>query len=259
MFGAPSIFARRSRLQSELYRFATDPSRPGKPARVLTDVNIKSINPIAGIVVADTGETYIGDLIVGADGLNSAVRRAVLTHSATSAETGSVVGISEGTGAVPTGLAGYSSVVPAAVITSDPDLAFQAADGVAGICHWQGPDESKLKVLCYPCDNKEYFQIFAYIPETEWVGEFEKNKTSIIRGIPSERALKDFEGFHPTVKKLLRSVDLVIPCRLPILTIYSKSLTYFGSLENPRHRAVVQLDRRKDHPHRRCCACHHTP
>jgi len=81
--------------------------------------------------------------------------------------------------------------------------AFQAVDGVAGICHWEEPGERKLRVLCYPCDNKEYFQVFAYIPETLWVEEFEKNKTSIIRGIPAERVLKDFESFHPVVKKLL--------------------------------------------------------
>jgi salicylate hydroxylase len=102
------------------------------------------------------------------------------------------------------GLAGYSSVVPVEVIASDPDLAFQAADGAAGICHWQGPEGSKLHVLCYPCDNKEYYQIFAYLPETLWVDEFEKNKTSIIRDVSAVRVLKEFASFHPKVKKLLR-------------------------------------------------------
>ena len=204
IFGAPSIFARRSRLQAELYRFATDPARPGTPARVLTDVNIKSVDPSAGVVVADSGDTYIGDLIVGADGINSAVRGAVLAYSSDPAsESGSVVGVSEGTAAVPTGLAGYTSVVPAGIIASDPDLAFQAAEGVGGICHWQGPEGSQLRVLCYPCDNKEYFQIFGYVPETSWKEQFERDKTSIIRGIPAERVLKDFETFHPVVKKLL--------------------------------------------------------
>jgi salicylate hydroxylase len=258
IFGVPSIFARRSRLHAELYRFATDPSRTGKPARVLTEVNIKSVDPSAGVVVSDTGETHVGDLIIGADGINSAVRGAVLAHSSIpNTETGSVIGISEGTAAVPTGLAGYASVVPAVVIASDPELAFQAVDGVAGICHWEEPGERKLRVLCYPCDNKEYFQVFAYIPETLWVEEFEKNKTSIIRGIPAERVLKDFESFHPVVKKLLRCVDSAVPYWSIILTIYVKSLAYIGSMEDPRHRAAGQLDCRKDHPHRRCRACHH--
>jgi len=170
---------------------------------------------MTGVVISHSGETYIGDLIIGADGINSAVRGAVLAHSSTpTTEMGSAVGISEGTIAIPTGLAGYASVVPAAVIGSDPDLAFQAADGVAGICHWRGPIGSNTVVLCYPCDNKEYFQVFAYIPETSWVEEFEKNRTSLIRGIPSERVLRDFESFHPAAKKLLGCVDSAMQCQL---------------------------------------------
>jgi salicylate hydroxylase len=259
IFGAPSIFARRSRLQAELYRFATDYSRPGNPARVLTNVNITSVDSRAGIVMADTGDTYVGDLIIGADGINSAVRGAVLAYSSElTRETGSMTGISEGTAAVPTGLAGYASVVPAEIIASDPSLAFQAAEGVGGICHWQGPEGSKLRVLCYPCDNKEYFQIFAYLPETSWEEEFEKNKTSIIRGIPAESVLKDFESFHPTVKKLLRYTDSAELCWVAVLIICVQPLAYIGSLEDPRHRTVGQLDCRKDHPYWRCRACYHT-
>jgi len=154
--------------------------------------------------VADTGETYVGDLIIGADGINSAVRGAVLAKSSTLCGTESVIGISEGTAAVPTGIAAYISVVPAKIIASDPLLAFQAADGVAGICSWDAPGEDNHRVLCYPRDNKEYFQILAFVPEASWKEEFEKNNTSIIKGIPAERVLEDFESFHPTVKKLLR-------------------------------------------------------
>jgi salicylate hydroxylase len=203
VFGAPSIFTRRSQLQAELYRFATDISRPGKPARVLTNVKIKSVDPFAGQVVAETGEIYVGDLIIGADGINSAVRGAILAQSSTSPD-GSAITVSGGTAAVPTGLAGYTSVVPAELIVSNPDLAFQAADGVAGICVWGRPEDGGFRILCYPCNNKQDFQIFAYIPETQWVEEFEKNKTTIIRDIPAERVLKDFESFHPAVKMLLR-------------------------------------------------------
>jgi len=200
------VLARRSRLQAELHRFATDPSRPGNPARIITDVKIKSVDPIAGVVVTETGEIYNGDLVVGADGINSSVRAAVLAQSS---ETGSVVGVSEGSTAVLTGLVGYMSVVPADIISSDPDLAFQAGVGVNGLCAWKAPPESKLRVLCYPCDNKKYFQVFAYAPETPWVDEFEKNRSAILRNVPTEQALKDFEGFHPSVRKLLRYTFLV--------------------------------------------------
>jgi salicylate hydroxylase len=202
-FGAPSVLTRRSRLQAELYRFATDPSRPGNPARIITEVKIKSIDPIAGIVVTETGETYGGDLVVGADGINSSVRAAVLGQSSSQDGTGSFISVSGGTAAVRTGLVAYLSVVPAETVTSDPDLAFLAVEGVNGLCAWKGSEESKLRVLCYPCDNRKYFQVVAYAPESPWVDEFEKSRSAIIRNGPAERVLKDFEGFHPSVRKML--------------------------------------------------------
>lgn len=203
MFGAPSIFVRRSRLQAELHRLATDPSRPGKPAKIISDVIVQSVDPIAGIIVTQTGETYKGDLIVGADGLNSCVRAAVLAHSSQNSGA-SAVNVSEGTSAIPSGLVSCVTSVPAEVVTSDPVLAFQAAEGVGGICTWRGPEGSKLKVLCYPLDNKSYFQVFGWAPETLWVEDFEKNKSSIIADVPIERVMKEFTDFHPSVKKMLR-------------------------------------------------------
>lgn len=194
-FGAPSIFARRSRVQAELHRFATDPSRPGKPAKIITNVKIKSLDPIAGIVVTDSGAEMHGDLIIGADGINSSIRAAVLARSKTS--------VSEGTPDVPTGFVGYVTNVPADVIASDPDLQFQAVHGVAGICVWTGSPDSQRKVLCYPCDNKTYFQVFAYAPETPWVEEFEKNRSTIVNDVPKERLLQEFQDFHPSVQKIL--------------------------------------------------------
>jgi salicylate hydroxylase len=209
-FGAPSIFCRRSRLQAELYRLATDASLPGKPARVLTNVNLKSIDPNAGVVVADTGETYVCDLIIAADGINSAVR-GILSQLSKPIGSGPVIGISEDTAAALTGVAAYMSVVPAEVIASDPDLAFQTAKGLAGFGHWKAPDPSKLRVFCYPRDCTKYFQVLAFVPETEWTEEFERNKTSIIKGVPTEKILKHFEKFHPSVKKLIRyaSVEVI--------------------------------------------------
>jgi len=209
-FGAPSIFCRRSRLQAELYRLATDASLPGQPARILTNVNLRSINLIAGVVMADTGEAYVGDLIIAADGINSAVRGAILSQPSKPTGSEPVIGISEGTAAASTGVAAYMSVVPAEIIASDRDLAFQVANGVSGFCHWKAPDPSKLRVFCYPRDCTKYFQVLAFVPETQWTEEFEMNKTSIIKGVPAESILKHFENFHPSVKKLIRYVSVEV-------------------------------------------------
>jgi salicylate hydroxylase len=203
MFGAPSVLARRSRLQAELYRFATDPSRPGKPAKIITDVKIKSVDPIAGVVVTEEGESYTGDLIVGADGINSSVRAAVLAQSSSPTGAESTMGVSESTIIVPSGLVAYVSVVPVDIISSDQNLSFQTAADANGLCVWKSTEDGRLRALCYPRNDK-YFQVVAYAPETTWAEEFAKGRSALIRNVPAERVLKDFEEFHPSVKKVLR-------------------------------------------------------
>jgi salicylate hydroxylase len=194
-YGASSVFTRRSRLHSELHRFATDDSRPGKPAQVVDNVKIVSVDVQSGEIITESGEMYRGDLIVGADGINSAVRAAVLsTHKGS-------VDVSEGTAALPTGLAAYMSTVPASFIHSEPKLAFQAGEN-AGMAAWHGSDGGKRRILAYPADS-EHFQIVAYHSDEAWTEQFERNKTSIIKNVPADRVLEDFEDFHPSVKKML--------------------------------------------------------
>lgn len=170
---------------------------------------IKSIDPIAGVVSTETNETFRGDLIIGADGINSHIRAAVQAYS-TGSGAGLNVGVSEGTTAVPTGIVAYITTVPAEALTSDPEISFQAADGVAGICHWEGPEGSKLRIICYPCESKNYFQVVAYAPETAWVEEFEKSGKPIITDVPAERVLQDYGAFHPSVTKLLGYEDYLL-------------------------------------------------
>ncbi|KAF7972526.1 hypothetical protein HWV62_17820 [Athelia sp. TMB] len=189
-FGAPTVFARRARLQSELYRLATDSSRPGIPARILSGVIISTINPDTGVLSTTTGETFSADLIVGADGLNSLVRRIVAPDAHV----------------LPTGLIAYITSVPAAAIKADPAVAFQTAPGACGMAVWE---EGSRRLCCYPCDHGEdqYFQVVAYAPEGNWSEEFEKTGGGIIQGVPFERMVEDFSDFHPSVLAMVRYVE----------------------------------------------------
>ncbi|KAJ7119880.1 hypothetical protein C8R44DRAFT_624433, partial [Mycena epipterygia] len=108
----------RSRLQAELHTLATGDRRPGKPARIIDEVKINKVDVAAGTVTTESGDTYHGDLIIGADGINSAVRAAVLSTSSGS------VDIANGAAAVPSGLAAYLCTVPTAMLLSGttPDV-----------------------------------------------------------------------------------------------------------------------------------------
>lgn len=94
--GAPSIFARRSLIQAELFRLATSPERAGTVPRIIDGLAITAIDaeasvrdrrasdlgPLtrltaqAGRVVCSDGQIFHGDLIVGADGIRSVARQA---------------------------------------------------------------------------------------------------------------------------------------------------------------------------------------
>ncbi|KAJ7465095.1 hypothetical protein FB451DRAFT_1402811 [Mycena latifolia] len=195
-FGTTTIFTRRSRLHAELHRLATGDHRPGKPARIFEEVTISTVDVAEGTVTTASGETYSGDLIIGADGINSAVRAAVLSTTSGS------VDVAGGAAAVPSGLAAYLCTVPNAVLSDDPVLAFQTGEK-SGMAAFTGGDPRK-RVLVFPADP-ENFQIVAYHPEDEWVEKFTQRGSSIIKDIPADRAVRDFLDFHPSIQKMLAS------------------------------------------------------
>jgi salicylate hydroxylase len=76
--GAPSILIRRANLQSELLQFATSPDFPGEPAEVIRGAQVTHVDALEGKVWTEDGRCFEGDFIVGADGINSTIRAAVL-------------------------------------------------------------------------------------------------------------------------------------------------------------------------------------
>ncbi|KAJ6584442.1 hypothetical protein B0H19DRAFT_1105076 [Mycena capillaripes] len=195
-FGTTTIFTRRSRLHAELYSLATGDRRPGKPARIIEEVKITTVDAAGGTVTTESGETYRGDLIIGADGINSAVRAAVLSKNLGS------VDVAGGAAAVPSGLAAYLCTVPNAVLRDDPVLAFQTGEK-SGMAAFHGTDPRK-RVLVFPADA-DNFQIVAYHSEDGWIERFKQSGSSIIKDIPAERAVQDFLNFHPSIQKMLAS------------------------------------------------------
>ncbi|KAJ7162974.1 hypothetical protein C8R46DRAFT_1102083 [Mycena filopes] len=197
-FGTTTIFTRRSRLHAELHSLATGNRRPGKPARIVEGAKITSVDVANATITTEGGDTYHGDLIIGADGINSAVRAAVLS---TNSNLG-FVDVGNGAAAVPSGLAAYLCTVPNAVLRDDPVLAFQTGEK-SGMAAFHGADPRK-RVLVFPADA-ENFQIVAYHPEEHWVERFTTSGSSIIKNVPAERAVEDFLDFHPSIQKMLAS------------------------------------------------------
>ncbi|KAJ7637939.1 hypothetical protein DFH06DRAFT_1218171 [Mycena polygramma] len=197
-FGTPNIFTRRSKLHEQLYNLATGDRRPGKPARIIEEVKITTVDTAKGTITTESGDTYRGDLIIGSDGINSAVRAAVLSKNPGSID---VVG---GASAVPSGVVAYLCTVPASLLRDDPVLAFQTRDKY-GMASFHSNDPSTW-VLVLPADA-DNFQVVAYHPENEWAARFVQSGRSIIKDVPAERAIQDFQDFHPSIQKLLASAS----------------------------------------------------
>ncbi|KAK7995192.1 hypothetical protein PG990_013965 [Apiospora arundinis] len=96
-FGADRMLYHRQDLHKGLLDASTSPDLPGPPATVRTSSAVASCDPNAGTVTLQSGETLEADLIIGADGIHSAVRTAVL---------------GEERSAIPTGISAYRLLIP---------------------------------------------------------------------------------------------------------------------------------------------------
>jgi salicylate hydroxylase len=203
--GAPSVLVKRSEIAAEIRRLATDPERSGTPARIINNARVVNVDIIRTSLVTDDGRTFTGDILVGADGINSVIRSAMLASTST---LGGEQKLSEGPkgGSRPSGLVAYVTSVPREVIASDTDLAFQAdVESAAGLTTYYGSAGrgAKERVLVYPI-NKTQFQVVGYSPEEPWVADFETSRSSILKNRASSRIAEDFKEFHPSVRKLFR-------------------------------------------------------
>ena len=77
-YGANRVCYHRQDLHAGLKAAATSDSLPGPPAKVVTASKVTSCDCEAGVVTLEDGTTYEGDLIIGADGIHSVIRDAVL-------------------------------------------------------------------------------------------------------------------------------------------------------------------------------------
>lgn len=79
-YQAPYWNAHRAEVHGALLEKACDPAGPGFAVRMQGGVRIRGVEPLAvgAMVVDDQGRTWKADLLVGADGIHSALRAALL-------------------------------------------------------------------------------------------------------------------------------------------------------------------------------------
>lgn len=150
-FGSPYLHLHRADLHSVLHDAATDPQRPGPPALVRTTARVASIDqtdPERPVAVTTDGTRWQANVIIGADGIRSAVRSAI-----------------GGPGDIETsGDMAYRTLVPAETLRVDPATRWIFDWPAAQF--WLGENRH---VVAYPVRNMEYVNVVAIAPVTPQV------------------------------------------------------------------------------------------
>ncbi len=178
--GAPSVLVKRAKLQQELLRFATGAEFPGTPAEIVQNARVTRVDPQAGTVTTDDGRVFQGDLIIGADGINSNVRSSVF----------------EGKGTPRThDLVAFMTRLSIGELKTDPNFTYLLEDPTsqAGLCSWYtaAGSRSNKRIMAYHTSPHD-LQVLGYTSEKELAGKFDSLSTGIIKDIPASRVVEDF-------------------------------------------------------------------
>lgn len=77
-YGASRMCYHRQDLHAALREAAASEALPGQPADILTSAKAISCDCDAGTVTLEDGSVFQGDIIIGADGIHSVIRREIL-------------------------------------------------------------------------------------------------------------------------------------------------------------------------------------
>jgi salicylate hydroxylase len=147
-FGAPYWHFHRADLHKVLLTAATDPDRPGPVVEVHTSsgvVDVDRTDPARPVAVTHDGRRFEGDVVLGADGLRSAVRKAI--------------GLPDDL--VFSGDMCYRAMIPGDKIAADPATRFLLDRFHSTM--WYGPDRH---LVHYFIRGGEWLNVGASVPST---------------------------------------------------------------------------------------------
>ncbi|MER5182220.1 FAD-dependent monooxygenase [Streptomyces sp. NPDC002896] len=147
-YGAPYWHFHRADLHRVLLEACLDPDRPGPVVEVHTAsevVSVDSSDAARPVAVTSDGRRFAGDVLIGADGVRSNVRRAI--------------GLSDGL--VFSGEMCYRALIPGDKIAADPATRFLLDRFQSTM--WYGPDRH---LVHYLIRGGEYLNVGASVPNT---------------------------------------------------------------------------------------------
>ncbi|KAF6806368.1 hypothetical protein CSOJ01_08863 [Colletotrichum sojae] len=197
-FGGEWLLVHRKDLRDELLRFATVEGGKdgkevdgGKPARVVWGMGVRGID-VEGKVVLDSGQEVWGDVVIGADGIHSVVRRAVLGPDEPPL--------------TPAGVSLYRFMYPldkAREVLGGtlPEAIDPRTGGFLNMM--DADDELHRNVIFYPCRDFSELNVVARVPDSS----DDTSKTSWTANGSREEMATRFADFAPWVLALMKTAE----------------------------------------------------
>ncbi|KAF8610277.1 FAD/NAD(P)-binding domain-containing protein [Ceratobasidium sp. AG-I] len=161
-------------------------------------------------VTLKTGESFSGELVVGADGVRSIIRQTVMDIPDHPRRTGEAV---------------YRAVIPTSLLLDDADL--RDLVEISGLRSWLGPGRH---VVAYPIREKTLMNIAMFVPDDN-ADESWRSKGDI------NKIKEDFQSWEPRVRKLLDFVPSilrwVLKVRDPISVWHRQRVVLLGDACHP--------------------------
>ncbi|KNG85740.1 hypothetical protein ANOM_005720 [Aspergillus nomiae NRRL 13137] len=171
-------------LHEALKHAAVSPDGPGRPAVIYLRSRVVSCDCLAPSLTLDNGKNITGDLIIGADGVHSALRQFVAQ---------------EDIAPTPSGGSAFRFLIPVSKVEENPETRqLLARPGEMQL--WDG---IYRRLVIYPCRNNTELNFVCLHPDGESEGSTEgwNNAASL------EQVLKVYDEFCPAMKALLRMVN----------------------------------------------------
>ncbi|KAL5342171.1 hypothetical protein BJX70DRAFT_386286 [Aspergillus crustosus] len=182
-YGAERMMYHRADLHQALKERATSPEFVGRGVTLRTSSRVASCDCDKGTVTLTTGEVLSADLIVGADGIKSAVRNAVLEEEVV---------------AQPTGLSAYRMMIPTEALEQEADFV-KVLDPRKGCTAMVIGRDRRL--IMGPARNGTIYSIVALVPD-ENMNENSANTSWTTNG-DHNRMMAAFADFPEWAKKPL--------------------------------------------------------
>lgn len=166
--------------RSELHRIICTAALDLPNVTLIKSSHVLRVDFFAPSVFLSSGQTIEGDVVLGADGIRSCLRKQLLLCD----------GVIDR--ARPTGDAAFRIMIPCSQMRGDPDL--EALISEPAGTRWMGPERH---VMGYPIGGHKYFNLVLIHPdgidtEESWSAEGSK-----------EEVLLQYKGWDPVLTKLL--------------------------------------------------------